>query len=93
MSKLLFQDLSNGIGKVVGVLLRSDAVKATKYVTRDYTIKVKRKCFKGRVYHRGPLELHVTVGRPNYAERKFIKDCIKAGESFPVKKIQLKFNK
>jgi len=33
----------------------------------------------------------LTIGRPNYAEREFIKLCKKAGEPFPVKKMQLKF--
>jgi hypothetical protein len=32
----------------------------------------------------------VTIGRPNYDEREFIKKCKKAGEPFPVKKIQVK---
>jgi hypothetical protein len=30
------------------------------------------------------------MGRPNYAERKFIKDCLTAGEKFPVRKVQLR---
>jgi hypothetical protein len=33
----------------------------------------------------------VTVGAPNYYERRFIKACQKAGEPFPVRKVQLKF--
>jgi hypothetical protein len=32
-----------------------------------------------------------TIGKPNYEEREFIKKCKKAGEPFPVKKIQVKF--
>jgi hypothetical protein len=32
----------------------------------------------------------VTIGAPNYKEREFIKKCKKSGESFPIKKIQLK---
>lgn len=33
----------------------------------------------------------VSIGKPNYYERRFIKACLKAGATFPVKKIQLKF--
>lgn len=33
----------------------------------------------------------VSIGKPNYYERRFIKACLKAGEPFPVKKVQLKF--
>lgn len=34
----------------------------------------------------------ITIGRPNYAARQFIKQANKAGEpSFPIKKLQYKF--
>jgi hypothetical protein len=33
----------------------------------------------------------VTYGAPNYRQRKFIKQCRKAKEPFPVRKIQLEF--
>lgn len=36
------------------------------------------------------VELRVTYGAPNYRERQFIKDCKRAGEPFPVRKVQLK---
>jgi len=32
----------------------------------------------------------VTYGAPNYIEAKFVKVCKKAGEPFPVKKIQFR---
>ena len=41
--------------------------------------------------NRGHIEMVVTIGRPNDLGRKFVKDCIKAGEKFPVRKAQLKF--
>lgn len=33
----------------------------------------------------------LTVGSPNYSERRFVRLCVKAGEKFPVRKVQLKF--
>lgn len=33
----------------------------------------------------------VTIGKPAYREREFIKLCQRAGERFPVSKVQLKF--
>lgn len=33
----------------------------------------------------------ITIGRPNYAAREFIKKANRAGEPFPIKKLQLKF--
>jgi hypothetical protein len=35
--------------------------------------------------------LVVTIGKPNFREREFIKTCQKAGEPLPVRKVQLKF--
>lgn len=35
-------------------------------------------------------EMVVTFGAPNYEAREFIKKCKKAGEPFPVKKVQLR---
>ena len=32
----------------------------------------------------------VTVGKPACLERRFIKTCLKTGEPYPVKKVQLK---
>ena len=80
------------IADVIEVLMTAEALKATKYVAKNITIKAKRKCFKGRIDHRDcRVEIVLTMGSPNYAERAFIKDCIKAGEKFPIKNIQLKY--
>ena len=63
--------------------------KATKYVLPNLTIKATRqKKPDGRDRQETFI---VTIGKPNYLERKFIKACIKAKEPFPIKKIQLKF--
>ena len=85
-------DVKNAVCHVVVALLSSDAVRATKYVSEKLTVKAKRKEFKGRANPR-LTELHVTFGAPNYEEREFIKACKKAGERFPVAKVQLKFAK
>jgi hypothetical protein len=71
------------------VMLAQDVKKATKYVSENCTIKVTR---IGKLKKNWTTqEFKVTMGTPNYLERLFISDCIKAGEKFPVKKIQLKF--
>lgn len=62
--------------------------RAVKYVSDKHTIKATR---RGRLDKRGrAIEVLVTIGKPNYAERLFIKDCKKAGEPFPVKKVQVR---
>lgn len=80
-------------GVDIDVLVAYCAMKgvktATKYTTPDITVK----CTRQR-----PIDLRssretflVSIGKPNYYEKRFIKACLKAGEPFPVKKVQLKF--
>jgi hypothetical protein len=61
--------------------------RATKYIDEDRVVKVTRQ-FPMKLNERQRTYI-VTVGKPNYAERTFIKKCKAAGESFPVRKIQL----
>lgn len=70
--------VSASIGAVVDALLATDSKQATKYVSRDLTIKatvIGRRPRKrdGRVY------LTVTIGKPNHRERQFIKKCAREG--------------
>jgi hypothetical protein len=60
-----------------------------KYVNPKLVVKVTR---TKRPDRRDRSESFVlTIGVPNYAERGFVKLCMKAGEPFPVKKVQYKF--
>jgi diaminopimelate epimerase len=64
------------------------ARSAVKYVSEKEVVKATR---RGKPSKRAcQTQVLLTIGRPNYAERKFIKLCQKAGEPFPVKKVQLK---
>lgn len=62
-----------------------DVKRATFYLSPSTTIKITRQR-RGRASRQTYL---LTVGTANYLEHKFIKTCKKAGEAFPVKKIQL----
>lgn len=62
--------------------------RATKYLSPTQVITC---CARWKPSRRArSTELVIKIGRPNYAEREFIKACQKAGEPFPVRKIQLK---
>lgn len=76
----------------INLLIRTGAWKATRYVSDKQVERVTRRRYlrSRRVFSQGHMEFVIHVGRPNYVERKFIKDCKKAGVSFPVRKIQLK---
>lgn len=65
--------------------------KATKYISPEVRVTAtrKRKPRKNEPTH----ELVVTIGRPNFKQRAFVKKCKNAYEPFPIKKIQLEFFK
>lgn len=77
------------INKVIKTLLDMGAVKATAFISEKEVVRAKRKTFNGKI-ERGNIEISLTIGKPNYAEREFIKKCKKVNEPFPIKKIQLK---
>ena len=74
--------------EVVGCILQGGITKATKFVSPKEIVRATRT--KTTFRKGGNIEITLTIGRPNYAEREFIKDCQKAGEPFPVRNIQIK---
>lgn len=64
------------------------ARSAVKFVDPKLVVKMTRR-FKPRRNDTNN-DIVLTVGRPNYAERAFVKLCVKAGEPFPVKKLQIR---
>jgi hypothetical protein len=65
------------------------AKKATKYLSPKEVVKA---TYRGKRDKRSRSHtILVTLGSPNYEEREFITKAKKAGEPFPIKKIQLKF--
>lgn len=73
------------------LLLVPKLKKATKYLHPKLVVKATRiGKFDARMK---TVEFKVTVGAPNYQERKFIKLCEKAGEKFPIRKVQLKYGR
>jgi hypothetical protein len=82
--------IHKAIAKVSAVLVSDHATRrATYYLSPTMAVKATRqRRMNGRSIRDTFL---VTVGRPNFIERRFIGVCQKAGESFPVKKVQIKF--
>lgn len=80
----------SSISKTIEVLLRTEARQATKYLEPKLIVRATRKAYGGKLSKRLPIEIILNIGKPNYAEREFVKLCQKSGEKFPVKKIQLK---
>lgn len=78
------------VSQVVSALVSTGAHRAVKIVSPSFVVRATRKLVQGKVPRRGNIEAVLTIGRPNYRERKFIKLCQKAGEPFPVRKVQVK---
>ncbi len=70
------------------VLCEVPARQATVYLTPKFTLKATRQFKPRRGNSRTTILL--SAGTPNYHEARFIKACVKAGEPFPVKKVQIK---
>jgi hypothetical protein len=71
---------------------RTGAYRATKIIARNRTIKVTRQSGRRKLRKNERQRSYlVTIGRPNYRESAFIKDCLAAGEPLPVHKVLLQF--
>ena len=73
------------------LLLDGGVRQAVAYVAPDFVVKATRQRKPDRRTRSETILL--TIGRPAYLERRFIRACLKAGEPFPVKKVQIKFYK
>ncbi len=84
--------LLKAVYEVVPLVLGNCAIRsASKFVTPELVVTATR---RHKPYRRQKtVEIVLTIGKPNFRGREFVKKCIKSGEPFPVKKVQLKFIK
>jgi hypothetical protein len=78
------------IGECVSAVLGTQHLRrATAYISPTLVIKASAQ----RRYRKNErsITMLVTVGKPNFAEQRFIRVCQRAGMCFPLKQIQLKF--
>lgn len=88
--------IQKGVLDAMAVAIFEDgAQRVTKFLTEHMTVKMTRKVYgKNKRFGLGKkIDIVLTVGTPNYAECKFIKEAKEAGEPFPVKKMLIKFPK
>lgn len=71
------------------ILGSRDIRQATVYLSSDLVVHATARHRVGKVFRFRDLILK--VGKPNFVQRRFIRLCEKAGESLPVRKVQLKF--
>lgn len=76
---------------VINMLELTDAKSIIYYLDAETVVKCTR-IHKHNKRHRSESFV-LTFGKPNYAERKFIKLCQQAEQSFPVNKLQIRWIK
>ena len=94
-----FAETAQHFSRVAAALLDSGARKATLYLSPKLTVKASRSIYKKKdgSYQKvedkraSRADIVFTAGVPNYEERLFIRQAVKAGEPFPIKKVQLKY--
>lgn len=75
--------------EVVEWILKGNIIKATKFVSPTQVIRATRTRVAGKFYGKN-IEITLSFCKPNWLEREFIKDCQKAKEPFPVKKVLIR---
>lgn len=81
------------LNRIIDTLVKTGARSATYYDSPKMTVRVSRKVYRktGRYQRGADLALVLSIGSPNHQARQFIKRCKKAGQPFPIGKIQLRF--
>lgn len=80
--------ISGAAEAVVSALIVTGMRKATKFIGPNIVVKLTRQRRPDKRSRSASFVL--TIGQPNYAERKFIKGCQRAGERLPVRKVQMR---
>jgi hypothetical protein len=84
------REISDSLRRVVLALIYTSTIRsATIYVSPTLSVKATRK-FRSRK-NEASAEMVLTIGRPNYEGRAFVKKCKAAKEPFPIKRIQFRF--
>lgn len=80
-------------GKVYAEILdwvvSGKAIRCTKYVAKNHIIRATRKTYGKKIVARDNVEVTLVIGKPNYAEREYIKNVL-SKEKFPVKGVVVK---
>lgn len=83
MSKINKKTTYPIFGTLIGSVMEGGYWRATKYFSEKLIIRATRR------RNDDVVSILLSICPPNIKERKFIKLCKKAGEPFPIKKIQL----
>ena len=77
------------IAKAIETLLEMPEVRQTVVYQHPKAVVKATRQFRRHGGEKSQTIL-VTIGGPAYRERQFVKACLKAGEPFPVRKVQIR---
>lgn len=83
--------VATATAKAVTALINRGARTATVYLSDARTVRATRRLYGGKAASKvdRTIDIVLTIGKPNYKAREFIKSAKRAGEPFPVRKVQL----
>ena len=84
------KQIKNAVSQTVEALVTANAASATKFISPKLRVTATRRRYQGKIV-KGNIEVLLVIGKPNAVNEKFIKQCKKAGEPFPIKKMKFKF--
>lgn len=81
--------MSNPIQQCVDTLLATKSRSVTKFLSPVRMVRATMILYDKRWPRKNwqSMSIKVTLGRPNYRERKYVKDLVAAGEKFPLRKL------
>lgn len=80
------------VDDVVNMAIGLRLYRATKFIAPHLVVRATVVGAKKKKLRKGSdVDIRLTIGRPNYAERKMIKDLKKSGVAFPVSNIYFTF--
>lgn len=83
-------NLAQAVTKATNLLIDDGTIrKATVFLNDRMVVKATRQRKMDRRDQSATFLL--TLGRPNFVERRFIRLCKQAGEPFPVKKVRIQY--
>lgn len=79
----------NALTRLVAAMIDPNVRTATAYMSPVYTMRLSKVHRHVRSNGRSRT-FSLTLGKPNYEARQFVKRALRAAEPFPVKKVQLR---
>lgn len=72
----------------MGSILNKDVIRATLYISVKQIIRATKKRYGNKLIDKQNIEIALTIGKPNYVEKEYIKMIKKTDIPFPILKVK-----